>query len=228
MARTHGWSGNPPRTDNEAVAQILDATHRCLSRKRNRTTVTEVARGSGSPRHRLPLLSEYRGSPIRELRRGRGRLSRPPRGSRIRNPQSGRHRDRGDRLHGRTATARAVSVRRALITPGRSPVRSQRRNGKRVWAAVLARIGAGWAEEIDEATKEELIEWTLAILHRILPESATRSSHGHGVAPVPEQVARTSVARMPANRIHRQMTPRFSQRLACKGRIELPLEVQPV
>ena len=24
MARTHGWSGNPPRTDNEAVAQILE------------------------------------------------------------------------------------------------------------------------------------------------------------------------------------------------------------
>ena len=40
---------------------------------------------------------------------------------------------------------------------------------------MLARIGAGWAEEVDEPTKEELIEWTLAILHWILLESATRS-----------------------------------------------------
>jgi AcrR family transcriptional regulator len=43
MARTHGWDGEPPASDDEAVERILAATRRCIDRDGARTTVSGVA-----------------------------------------------------------------------------------------------------------------------------------------------------------------------------------------
>jgi AcrR family transcriptional regulator len=176
MARTHGWSGNPPRTDNEAVAQILDATHRCLSRKGNRTTVTEVAREIGVSRATV-----YRYFPSTEsllfassVEAEGGFLDRlAAHVSGIRNPVDIVIEAIAftiEQLPRERYLSVVLSSRQGNLPSGVS-VETVSAFGR----AVLARIGVGWAEEIDEPTKEELIEWTLAILHWILLESATRS-----------------------------------------------------
>jgi AcrR family transcriptional regulator len=43
MARTHGWGGSPPATDEEAVERILGASRRCIEIDGARTTVSDVA-----------------------------------------------------------------------------------------------------------------------------------------------------------------------------------------
>ncbi|MFC8044095.1 TetR/AcrR family transcriptional regulator [Nocardia sp. NPDC057353] len=48
--RTHGWSGAPPATDEEAVRRIIDATHRCVRRVGSRTTLAVVATELGVSR----------------------------------------------------------------------------------------------------------------------------------------------------------------------------------
>ena len=55
--------------------------------------------------------------------------------------------------------------------------------------AILAEIGRGWATEVDERTLEELIEWTLAILHWTLLESTRRSRRGGEFAPLSDDLA---------------------------------------
>lgn len=43
MARTHGWRGDPPTTDDEAVARILEAARRCIDEQGARTSLSDVA-----------------------------------------------------------------------------------------------------------------------------------------------------------------------------------------
>jgi AcrR family transcriptional regulator len=50
MARTHGWDGEPPASDEEAVERILAATRRCIERDGARTTVSDVAAELGVTR----------------------------------------------------------------------------------------------------------------------------------------------------------------------------------
>jgi AcrR family transcriptional regulator len=176
MTRTHGWRGSPPRTDDEAVAQILDATHRCLSRKRNRTTVTDVALELGVSRATV-----YRYFPSTEallfassVETKDGFLDRlAAHVSGIRNPVDiviEAIAFTAQELPRERYLSVVLSSRRDHLPSGVSP-ETIRAFGR----AVLARIGSGWVEEIDESTKEELIEWTLAVLHWILLESARRS-----------------------------------------------------
>jgi AcrR family transcriptional regulator len=179
MARTHGWSGNPPRTDDEAVAQILDATRRCRNRKRNRTTVTEVARELGVSRATV-----YRYFPSTEALLFASSVD-----------AEGGFLDRlaahvagvldpveiviegiaftVEQLPRERYLSVVLSSRHDDLPSGVSP-QTVRAFGR----AVLARIGTAWADKIDEPTMEELIEWTVAILHWILLESATRSRTG--------------------------------------------------
>ena len=48
--RTHGWRGEPPADDDEAVARILAATHRCVERRGAQTTIAHVATELGVSR----------------------------------------------------------------------------------------------------------------------------------------------------------------------------------
>jgi len=48
--RTHGWQGKPPTDDDEAVARILAATHRCVDRRGAQTTIAHVATELGVSR----------------------------------------------------------------------------------------------------------------------------------------------------------------------------------
>jgi len=48
--RTHGWQGEPPRDDDEAIARILAATHRCLDTRGAQTTIAHVATELGVSR----------------------------------------------------------------------------------------------------------------------------------------------------------------------------------
>jgi AcrR family transcriptional regulator len=48
--RTHGWRGQPPATDEEAVARILEATDRCVRRSGARTSISDVASELGVSR----------------------------------------------------------------------------------------------------------------------------------------------------------------------------------
>ncbi len=41
--RTHGWGGDPPRSDDEAVARILEATRVCINRSGSSTSISDVA-----------------------------------------------------------------------------------------------------------------------------------------------------------------------------------------
>ncbi len=41
--RTHGWGGDPPRSDDEAVARILEATRACINRSGSSTSISDVA-----------------------------------------------------------------------------------------------------------------------------------------------------------------------------------------
>ncbi len=41
--RTHGWGGNSPASDEEAIARILSATRRCIDTKGAAATITDVA-----------------------------------------------------------------------------------------------------------------------------------------------------------------------------------------
>jgi AcrR family transcriptional regulator len=50
VARTHGWDGNPPATDEEAIERILAATRRCIERDGSRTSVSDVASELGVTR----------------------------------------------------------------------------------------------------------------------------------------------------------------------------------
>lgn len=178
MARTHGWRGNPPRTDDEAVAQILEATRNCLDRK-NRTTVTEVARELGVSRATV-----YRYFPSSEALlfassvEAEGGLL-----DRLAAHVAGIRKPPEIVIEAIAFTVEQMPRERYLsvvlssskddLPSGVSP-ETVRAFGR----AVLARIGSGWAEKVDEPTKEELIEWTLGILHWILLESGVRSRNG--------------------------------------------------
>jgi AcrR family transcriptional regulator len=48
--RTHGWSGDPPADDDEAVRRILEATRRCVERSGPRIALADVARELGVTR----------------------------------------------------------------------------------------------------------------------------------------------------------------------------------
>ncbi|TDC76995.1 TetR/AcrR family transcriptional regulator [Actinomadura sp. 7K507] len=48
--RTHGWGGSPPASDEEAVARIKDATHRCVRELGGATTIAHVAAALGISR----------------------------------------------------------------------------------------------------------------------------------------------------------------------------------
>jgi AcrR family transcriptional regulator len=48
--RTHGWAGNPPADDGEAVRRILDATRGCLERGNFDVGIAEVAKQLGVTR----------------------------------------------------------------------------------------------------------------------------------------------------------------------------------
>jgi AcrR family transcriptional regulator len=43
MGRAHGWDGDPPASDEEAIERILAATRRCIERDGARTTISDVA-----------------------------------------------------------------------------------------------------------------------------------------------------------------------------------------
>jgi AcrR family transcriptional regulator len=48
--RTHGWAGNPPADDDEAIRRILDATRACIDRDGPETGIVDVAREIGVTR----------------------------------------------------------------------------------------------------------------------------------------------------------------------------------
>lgn len=48
--RTHGWQGEPPTSDDEAVARIVAATHRCVDERGAQTTIAHVATELGVSR----------------------------------------------------------------------------------------------------------------------------------------------------------------------------------
>ncbi|BBX18664.1 TetR family transcriptional regulator [Mycolicibacterium duvalii] len=48
--RTHGWQGEPPTSDDEAVARIIAATHRCVDERGAQTTIAHVAAALGVSR----------------------------------------------------------------------------------------------------------------------------------------------------------------------------------
>lgn len=48
--RTHGWQGEPPADDDEAVARIIAATHRCVDQRGAQTTIAHVATELGVSR----------------------------------------------------------------------------------------------------------------------------------------------------------------------------------
>jgi AcrR family transcriptional regulator len=41
--RTHGWGGDPPASDDEAIDRILAATRSCIDAKGSSTSITDVA-----------------------------------------------------------------------------------------------------------------------------------------------------------------------------------------
>ena len=48
--RNHGWAGDPPQTDEEAVRRILDAARRCIERSGGDLSISVVAREVGVTR----------------------------------------------------------------------------------------------------------------------------------------------------------------------------------
>jgi AcrR family transcriptional regulator len=48
--RTHGWGGNPPRDDDEAIARILDATRKQIDDNEGSVKLSDVARVLGVTR----------------------------------------------------------------------------------------------------------------------------------------------------------------------------------
>jgi AcrR family transcriptional regulator len=48
--RTHGWSGSPPASDEEAVERIKEATHRCVRELGGATSIAHVASALGVSR----------------------------------------------------------------------------------------------------------------------------------------------------------------------------------
>lgn len=54
--RTHGWGGDPPTTDEEARARILDATRRCLERSSGSLSIVAIAEELGVTR---PTIYRY-------------------------------------------------------------------------------------------------------------------------------------------------------------------------
>jgi AcrR family transcriptional regulator len=179
MARTHGWGGNPPANDDEAVAQILAATRRCLAKRRTRTTVTDVALELGVSRATV-----YRYFPSTEALLFASSIEAP--GGFL------------DRLARHVAgigepveivlEAIAFTIEQlpresylsVVLSAGRevSPTGASPETVKAFGRAILAEIGRGWADDIDEMTLDELIEWTLAVLHWTMLEPGPRSRKG--------------------------------------------------
>jgi AcrR family transcriptional regulator len=48
--RTHGWQGEPPTSDQDAIARIVAATHRCVAQRGAQTTIAHVATELGISR----------------------------------------------------------------------------------------------------------------------------------------------------------------------------------
>lgn len=42
--RTHGWGGQPPASDEDAIGRILEATRRCVAEQGAATSIADVAR----------------------------------------------------------------------------------------------------------------------------------------------------------------------------------------
>jgi AcrR family transcriptional regulator len=179
MARTHGWRGNPPHNDDEAVALILAATRRCLARKRSRTTVTDVALELGVSRATV-----YRYFPSTEglmfassIEAPGGfldRLARHVKG--LEDPMEMALEAIAftiEQLPRERYLSVVLSARRDDAPSGASP-----ETVKAFGRAILAEIGRAWTAEVDETTLEELIEWTLAVLHWTMLESSGRSRKG--------------------------------------------------
>jgi AcrR family transcriptional regulator len=53
VARTHGWQGNLPTDDEEAVARILAATRTCIDAYGSRTSISDVADEVGVTRQTI-------------------------------------------------------------------------------------------------------------------------------------------------------------------------------
>jgi AcrR family transcriptional regulator len=48
--RTHGWGGDPPADDDQAIRRILDSARRCVEEKGASTSITDVADALGVTR----------------------------------------------------------------------------------------------------------------------------------------------------------------------------------
>jgi AcrR family transcriptional regulator len=179
MARTHGWRGKPPGSDDEAVAQILAATRRCIAKRQSRTTVTDVALELGVSRATV-----YRYFPSTEsllfassIEASGGLLDRLAKHvAGIEDPAeivieaiafSIEHLPRERYL------SVVLSSRKGDLPLGVSP-----ETVNAFGRAILAEIGRTWAGSVDESTFEELIEWTLAVMHWMILESGGRSRRG--------------------------------------------------
>lgn len=166
--RTHGWRGSPPASDEEAVARIKEATHRCVAELGGATTIAHVAGALGISRATV-----YRYFPSTDAllvsaaldgtQPFLGRLSR-----RLRTIT-----DPGEAL----VEAVAYTIRHIPDEPylrlllGNSLLRGVTSDTARVIGRSLLdrRTAVDWAASgIGPAQRDELVEWTLRVVQSFL------------------------------------------------------------
>ena len=57
MVRSHGWSGNTPTSDEEAITRILDAADEIIAERGSAMRIADVARSLGVTRQTVYRLS---------------------------------------------------------------------------------------------------------------------------------------------------------------------------
>jgi AcrR family transcriptional regulator len=169
--RTHGWQGEPPATDDEAVSRILTATHQCVAERGGQTSIAHVATALGVSR---ATVYRYFPSTTALLRAAAADGTR-----RFLGQLAGELRSFGDItdaiIEGVVQTVAAVPhepyLQLLLDEPSHSLLRSVTSEAARDVgrAMLLENTSIDWTEVNPEpAGLDELVEWALRIVQSFL------------------------------------------------------------
>lgn len=179
MARTHGWAGSPPETDEKAVALITEAARRCIARSGGKTNVSEVATELGVSRATIYRYFQSTEALLfaSSITATGGFIDRlAERVARIDDPADLVIESIAfaiEDLRDEPYLASVLTSPSGDLSTAVNPLTI-----KAFGRAVLDEIGRDWLTRIDEATLEELIEWTLMTVHWTLLDVAGRSRQG--------------------------------------------------
>ncbi|MFI0354980.1 TetR/AcrR family transcriptional regulator [Actinomadura sp. 9N407] len=167
--RTHGWGGDPPASDDEAIARIKAAAHRCVADLGGATTISHVAAALGVTRQTVYRYFPSTGALLTAVAMDGTRAFLARVSGRLRTVS-----DPGEAL----VEALAYTIQevprepylRLLLEAGGTLLQGVTSDTARaIGRSLLDRSAVDWdASGLGPEQRDELIEWTLRIMQSLL------------------------------------------------------------